>query len=102
MKKTEKLCPLSMKVAFEQYKRGKDLTLSEAFAMEFRISMNFMQGDEFFEGFRAMLLHKDKNPRWTHKSLEEVPNDLVQSYFEQPPNIYFTLDVDHELKKLSR
>ena len=98
LQRSEKLCPLSMKVAFEQYKRGKKLTLKEAFAMEYRISMNFMRGDDFFEGYRAILLDKDRNPKWTHKSLEEVPDDLVQSYFEAPSVIFVDLDVDHQFK----
>lgn len=100
LKRTEKLCPLSMKVTFEQLKRGRNMSLVEVFTMEYRLSSNFMQGEDFFEGFRAMLLDKDKEPKWQHKSLEEVSDDLVQSYFERPSSDFKDLDVDFELKKL--
>ena len=101
-KSAEKLCPLSMKIAFEQLKRGKNLSLTQAYQMEYRLSLNFMQGEDFFEGFRAMLLDKDKNPKWQYKTLEEVSNDLVKSYFEPPSSNFEDLDVDKELEKLKK
>lgn len=29
---------------------------------------------EFFEGVRALLVDKDKNPQWRHKSVHDVTN----------------------------
>lgn len=100
LKNTNKLCPLSMKIAFEQVKRGKNMSLEEVFKMEYRLSMNFMNGNEFFEGFRALLLDKDKDPKWQYKTLEDVSEDLVKSYFEQPAGNFNDLNVEAEMMKV--
>ena len=71
----EKLCPISIKVVYEQLKRGKSLSLEEVFLMEYRISQNFMNGVDFFEGVRASLIDKDKSPKWSHESIFDVPDD---------------------------
>uniref|UniRef100_A0A2N9EVB4 3-hydroxyisobutyryl-CoA hydrolase n=1 Tax=Fagus sylvatica TaxID=28930 RepID=A0A2N9EVB4_FAGSY len=43
-----------------------------------------MQGKvskDFFEGCRAILLDKDKNPKWEPSKLELVSDSMVDSYF---------------------
>lgn len=100
LKKTEKHSPLSMKIGFEQYQRGKLMSLSDVFKMEYRLSLNFMLGTEFFEGFRALLLVKDRNPQWKYKTLAEVSDDLIKSHFELPKGNFVDLDVEQELQKV--
>jgi enoyl-CoA hydratase/carnithine racemase len=78
----QKLSPLAQSIVFEQIKRGRDLTLAEAFKMEFRLSQKFMEAPEFFEGIRANLIDKDKTPVWMHKTVFEVSDALVESFFE--------------------
>ncbi|OMJ91473.1 hypothetical protein SteCoe_5959 [Stentor coeruleus] len=102
LKRTEKHCPLSLKVSFEQYKRGKFMSLPEVFKMEYNLSLNFMLGTEFFEGFRALLLVRDRNPQWKYKTLAEVSDDLVKSYFELPKGNFVDLDVEYEMLKANR
>lgn len=62
------MSPLSLNVVFEQIKRGQNMNLKDVFEMEYRISQGFMNHREFFEGVRALLIDKDKNPKWTHES----------------------------------
>ena len=81
--------PLSLKVVFEQINRGSSLSLKDCFTQEFRLSQHFMSGKEFYEGVRASLVEKDQKPQWQYKTLAEVPDTLVQSYFEK-------LSPDHE------
>jgi hypothetical protein len=61
-----------------------------------------MNGHEFFEGYRALLLDKDKEPKWQYKTLSEVSSDLVKSYFEPPSDHFVDLDVEAELVKLRK
>ncbi len=61
-----------MAVVFQQIKRGSKLSLKEVFEMEYKISQGFVNHTEFFEGVRALLIDKDKNPKWKHKSIAEV------------------------------
>jgi hypothetical protein len=37
---------------------------------------------DFFEGVRALLVDKDKNPKWEHSSIYDVQDSEVSSYFE--------------------
>lgn len=61
-----------MAVVFQQIKRGSILSLKEVFEMEYKISQGFVNHTEFFEGVRALLIDKDKNPQWKHKIITEV------------------------------
>jgi enoyl-CoA hydratase len=49
--------------------------------MEFNLSQGFMAHTEFFEGVRALLVDKDKNPKWKYGTVEEVPQNEVDWLF---------------------
>ena len=50
--------------------------------MEYRLSQACMMGRDFYEGIRAVLVDKDKTPRWQPGSLDDVSDDMIASYFE--------------------
>ena len=54
--------PSSMAVIFEQIRRGKGITLEDAFAMEHKMSYNFGKKHDIQEGIRALLIDKDNAP----------------------------------------
>lgn len=64
------MSPLSMAVVFEQIKRGSKMTIKEVFEMEYKIAAGYFDHDEFFEGVRALLVDKDKDPHWKHKHVK--------------------------------
>jgi hypothetical protein len=49
--------------------------------MEYGLSQAFMAHTEFFEGVRALLVDKDKSPKWKYQSIEEVPKEEVEWFF---------------------
>lgn len=51
--KLAKMSPTSLKVTFEQLKRGADMSLADCLRMEYRMSQNFMSHDDFYEGVRS-------------------------------------------------
>jgi enoyl-CoA hydratase len=73
--------PTSLKVALKQLIYGKHKTLEECFQMELGISLHFMHNHDFYEGVRAVLVDKDRNPQWKPSSLEEVTDEQVESFF---------------------
>eukprot|EP00164_Ancoracysta_twista_P018467 GFYU01031985.1.p1 GENE.GFYU01031985.1~~GFYU01031985.1.p1 ORF type:complete len:247 (-),score=92.97 GFYU01031985.1:69-809(-) len=77
--------PLSTKVTFEQIRRGETAALDECFNMEYRICQHMMDGSDFYEGVRALLVDKDNNPKWMHSTYEEISNDQVLHYFQELP-----------------
>ena len=78
-----KKSPLSLKVAFEQLRRGKSYkTLKEALIVEYRLATRLIRLPDFPEGIRAVIVDKDQSPKWQPASLSEVSDALVQSLFE--------------------
>jgi enoyl-CoA hydratase/carnithine racemase len=78
----QKMSPTSMKLTFEQMKRGHDMDFDHVMQMEFRIVSRIMQGHDFFEGVRAVIIDKDKNPKWSPSSVDAVGDGDIASYFD--------------------
>jgi len=78
--------PTSLKVVFEQMRRVHQLSFRQTLEQDFRLVTRFLEGHDFFEGIRALLIDKDKQPRWLPAQLSEVSDKTVQSYFAPLPN----------------
>ena len=88
------MSPLALNVVFEQIVRGAKMDVKQVFDMEYKISQGFMNHTEFFEGVRALLVDKDKNPQWKHKSVNDVTRDEVEFFFNRTESC--NLDIDRE------
>lgn len=53
LERLNQFSPSSLKVTFRQIREGSQLSLSDCLRMEFRMSMNFLRKDDFFEGVSA-------------------------------------------------
>jgi enoyl-CoA hydratase/carnithine racemase len=73
--------PTSLKVTWEEIFRGAKLSFSECMRMEYRMVNQFLQGHDFFEGIRALLVDKDRNPKWEPANLADVTAEEVARYF---------------------
>lgn len=73
--------PTSLRIAFEQMRRGADIDFREAMRMEFRIVSRILDGRDFYEGVRAVLIDKDQAPRWDPEDLAGVSDADVEAYF---------------------
>jgi len=73
--------PTSQKIALEQMRRGREMSFREAMRMEYRIVSRILDGHDFYEGVRAVLIDKDNAPRWEPARLEDVTPDIVEAYF---------------------
>lgn len=77
-------------VAHRQLRLGASLSFEACMAVDFRLTSRCMQGHDFYEGVRAVIIDKDQTPKWQPANLAEVTKASVDAYFE-------TLGVD-ELK----
>lgn len=82
LKTLQSKSPTSMKVTFEQLRRGAGLSIEEVLVMEYRMTQVFMAGHDFFEGIRALLIDKDQAPKWRPPTLAEVTAAEMARYFE--------------------
>jgi enoyl-CoA hydratase len=53
--------------------------------MEYRLVTRLYEDGEFIEGVRALLVDKDKAPKWQPATLAEVPDDMVMRYLAPLP-----------------
>jgi len=58
--------PLALSVTLEALRRGAKLSFRDAMERELDISLGFLITQDFYEGIRAQLIDKDRNPKWSH------------------------------------
>jgi enoyl-CoA hydratase len=73
--------PTSLAITFRQLRDGRALSFEEAIRREFRIVSRIPAGPDFFEGIRAIVIDKDKAPRWRPATLAEVAPATIDRYF---------------------
>ncbi|WP_246504716.1 enoyl-CoA hydratase/isomerase family protein [Microvirga antarctica] len=73
--------PTSLSLAFEQMRRGGALTFDEAMKTEFRIVSRILDGEDFYEGVRAVLIDKDGAPRWNPPDLAAIDAGEIARFF---------------------
>jgi len=76
--------PTGACVILEQLRRGRSLSLVQAFESEFRLSLRFAAGHDFPEGVRALLVDKDRTPHWSPPKLSGVDPATVCAHFDAP------------------
>src|SRR5579875_490453 len=73
--------PTSLKLTFRQLREGKRLDFEAVMIMEYRLCQYCMDGHDFFEGVRAVLLDTDNMPSWSPPSLAEVRDEEIARAF---------------------
>ena len=81
LKVFSKKSPTSMSVTTRQLANAKTLNLKECLKMEFRICQAMMAKNDFYEGVRANLVEKDRNPIWKPNDILNVDEKLIQEHF---------------------
>jgi len=74
--------PLAMAVTLELLRRGRHLALEDCFAMELHIDRQWFAHGDIIEGVRALIVDKDKQPRWNPPTLAGLTTQRVDQFFE--------------------
>ncbi|HSV58734.1 MAG TPA: enoyl-CoA hydratase/isomerase family protein [Variovorax sp.] len=72
--------PSSAAVTFELWQRVPRMSLAEVFRLEYWASLGFCAQKDFAEGIRAVLIDKDRNPKWNPARLEDITPGFVQEH----------------------
>lgn len=76
------MSPLSLAITDRHIRSALQLEIRETLIQDYRVADRCLSAHDFFEGVRAFLRDKDKKPVWQYPSIEAVPPDVVNSYFE--------------------
>src|SRR5579872_839208 len=58
-------------------------SLEECLVREYRAALEVFRSDDFREGVRAAVIDKDRNPRWSPPSVEDVTPAMLAPYFNE-------------------
>lgn len=81
----ESRSPTSVNVAFRQVTYSEMLGMDEVMKMEFRILNRMLEGHDFYEGIRAVLVDKGDTPKWSPATLAEIDETGIETYFAPLP-----------------
>jgi hypothetical protein len=70
-----------MAVTLELLRRGRNLPLADCFAQELHLDYQWFAKGDLMEGVRALIIDKDKTPRWNPATLAELDPARVQAFF---------------------
>ena len=78
----QKRSPTSLKLTLKLLRLGREsASLIECLEREFAAGTEILRQHDFYEGVRAALVDKDRNPRWQPTRLEEVREEDIAPYF---------------------
>ncbi len=75
--------PLAMAVTLQMLRKGRRLTLEQCFALELHLDRQWFERGDLIEGVRALIIDKDKTPRWNPPTLHGLAAAHVESFFQQ-------------------
>jgi enoyl-CoA hydratase len=73
--------PSALCWTLQALQRGADLTLPQALDAEFALTHTTMRHPDFAEGVRAMVVDKDRQPRWQPARIEDVDPAAIAALF---------------------
>ncbi len=77
--------PTALKVTLRALRSAATLpSLEAAIDQEYRMAVAGLRSPDFAEGIRAQLIDKDRNPRWSPATLEQVNDTLIDRFFAVP------------------
>ena len=85
--------PLMLEVTLQQIRRGAQMNLADELRMErdmvrhcfnTRHLERYMTATDTMEGIRALVVDKDRQPKWNPARLEDVTPQMVDGFFDAP------------------
>lgn len=76
--------PGSARLTYTLLKRVKHLSLADAYRFEWVAGLMCASHGDFAEGIRALLIDKDKQPKWNPATLNEATETWVEKFFTLP------------------
>jgi len=81
LKALRTVSPTALGFTLAAFRRGADLTLAQALDAEFLLTRTTMAYPDFAEGVRAMVVDKDRQPKWRPTRIEDVDPAVIAGMF---------------------
>jgi enoyl-CoA hydratase len=78
------MSPTSLKLTLRALRDGASEDIEGALRTEYRVVSHIQGGHDFYEGVRALLINKDKAPKWQPATLADVDDAQLDGYFSEP------------------
>ena len=80
--------PTSLKLALRLLRTGRrSASLAECLDRELGACLQILDNPDFFEGIRAAVIDKDRNPKWSPATVEAVKSEMIERFLKpaEPP-----------------
>jgi len=74
-------CPSSARLSWILWRCARQLSLADVFRMEWGVAIECAASGSFQEGIRAVLVHKDRSPKWEPQTLAQTAGQWSAPYF---------------------
>ena len=81
LKAFDHMSPTSLKMTARQITENPDISVRDSLILEYRLVSQVLLRHEFYEGIRAALIDKDRNPQWKPATLAEVTTGYIDEHF---------------------
>jgi enoyl-CoA hydratase len=81
LKALRTVSPTALGFTLEAFRRGANLTLKQALDAEFLLTRTTMAYPDFAEGVRAMVVDKDRQPKWHPARIEDIDPEVIAGMF---------------------
>jgi len=81
MKTIQKMSPMSLKLTHRLIDDGRSKSFAECLKTEYRVVNRILHHHDFYEGVRAVLIDKNKSPKWNPARLEEITDEMIYRHF---------------------
>ena len=88
LEELDRRSPLALKLTLAAIRNARTLpSLEAALNVEYRLTVRLLEHGEFLEGVRALLVDKDRAPKWNPPRLADVTDEMVAQFLSPlPPN----------------
>jgi len=73
--------PSAAHVTFEYLRRTRQMSIAEVLRLDLVLARNFQRLNDFPEGVRALLIDKDRAPKWSPDRFDGVTPEIVERHF---------------------
>ncbi|VWX62808.1 Enoyl-CoA hydratase/isomerase [Burkholderiales bacterium 8X] len=75
--------PSSAALSFALWQRVHRMSLAEVFRLEYWASLGFCANQDFAEGIRAVLVDKDRKPKWNPASIDDITPAFIEDHLRE-------------------